>query len=72
MSRTSEPNKTPKQELNFLQLKRMHIDTHQEPVIYMHKNCHVCRAEGFYAQSRVRITTEKNRLEKPSLCPEAL
>ncbi|KZY39416.1 thymidine phosphorylase [Oleiphilus sp. HI0043] len=62
MSRTSEPNKTAQQELNFLQLKRMHIDTHQEPVIYMHKNCHVCRSEGFYAQSRVRITTEKNSI----------
>ena len=34
---------------------RMGIDTHQEPVIYMRRDCHVCRSEGFEAQSRVRI-----------------
>lgn len=51
-----------KQELNFLHLKRMHIDTHQEPIIYMRKDCHVCRSEGFYAHSRVRITTDKNSI----------
>jgi thymidine phosphorylase len=48
--------------VNFLHLRRMHIDTHQEPVIYMRKDCHVCRSEGFYAHSRVRITTDKNSI----------
>lgn len=33
----------------------MGIDTHQEPVIYMRRDCGVCRSEGFEAQSRVRI-----------------
>jgi thymidine phosphorylase len=56
------PDNNRTQALNFLQLKRMCIDTHQEPVIYMHKDCHVCRSEGFYAQSRVRITTEKSSI----------
>ncbi|MGA9165310.1 MAG: thymidine phosphorylase, partial [Thiobacillus sp.] len=37
-------------------LKRMGIDTYQEPVIYMRSDCHVCRAEGFEAQSRVQVT----------------
>jgi len=50
------------QGLNFLHLRRMCIDTHQEPIIYMRKDCHVCRSEGFYAQSRVRITTDKNSI----------
>ncbi len=49
-------------ELNFLQLKRMYIDTHQEPVIYMRKDCNVCRSEGFYAHSRVRISTQNNSI----------
>mgnify|MGYP003857365043 FL=1 len=40
----------------------MFIDTHQEPVIYMRKDCYVCRSEGFYAHSRVRISTEKNSI----------
>lgn len=34
---------------------RMGIDTHQEPVIYMRHDCHICRAEGFSASSRVSI-----------------
>jgi len=62
MSSQRDPKAVVSQELNFLQLKRMYIDTHQEPVIYMHKNCHVCRSEGFYAQSRVRIQTKKSSI----------
>lgn len=42
---------------NFLYLRRLGIDTHQEPVVYMRQDCHVCRAEGFDAQTRVRVTT---------------
>lgn len=42
--------------MNRLQLRRMHIDTYQEPVIYMHRDCHVCQSEGFEAQSRIQIT----------------
>jgi thymidine phosphorylase len=34
---------------------RMGIDTHQEPVVYMRRDCSVCRSEGFEAHSRVRI-----------------
>ncbi|WP_299018065.1 thymidine phosphorylase family protein [uncultured Photobacterium sp.] len=33
----------------------MGIDTHQEPVVYMRNDCHICRAEGFMANSRVAI-----------------
>lgn len=42
---------------DFLYVKRMGIDTHQEPIVYMRQDCHVCRSEGFDAHSRVRITT---------------
>jgi hypothetical protein len=38
-----------------LTLRRLGIDTYQEPVIYMRSDCHVCRAEGFAARSRVRV-----------------
>jgi thymidine phosphorylase len=44
---------------NSLVLKRMGIDTHQEPIVYMQADCHVCRSEGFSAQSRVRVTTDR-------------
>lgn len=38
-----------------LTLRRLGIDTHQEPIIYMHADCPICRSEGFAAQSRVRV-----------------
>ncbi|WP_020406932.1 thymidine phosphorylase family protein [Hahella ganghwensis] len=42
---------------NFLYLRRVYIDTLQEPVVYMRQDCHVCRSEGFNAMSRVRVST---------------
>ena len=39
-----------------LTLKRLGIDTYHEAVLYMNRNCHVCRSEGFVAQSRVQVT----------------
>lgn len=41
--------------MNFLYLTRPGIDTHQELVLYMREDCHVCRAEGFNAQGRVEV-----------------
>ncbi|MDG9669794.1 thymidine phosphorylase family protein [Hahella sp. CR1] len=49
-------------ELNYLFLKRIGINTHQEPVVYMRQDCHVCRSEGFNAHSRVRVTTNKRSI----------
>ncbi len=40
-----------------LRLRRLGIDTHQEPVIYMRSDCHVCRAEGFTSHARVQVTS---------------
>lgn len=42
-------------ESNTLLLKRLGIDTHQEAVVYMRRDCHVCRAEGFSAHARVLV-----------------
>ena len=39
-----------------ISLRRLGIDTYQEPVLYMHRDCHVCHSEGFEAQSRVEVT----------------
>jgi thymidine phosphorylase len=38
-----------------LRLRRFGIDTYQEPVVYMRRDCHVCRSEGFEALSRLRL-----------------
>ena len=44
---------------NTVLLKRMGIDTHEEPIVYMRADCHVCRSEGFSAHSRITVTTER-------------
>ncbi len=36
------------------------INTHQEPVVYMREDCHVCRSEGFTANTRVLIKKDDN------------
>lgn len=35
------------------------IDTHQEAVVYMRRDCHVCRSEGFTASTRVLMETAR-------------
>ncbi len=39
-----------------LRLRRLGIDTHQELVVYMRQDCHICRSEGFAAQARIQVT----------------
>ena len=38
-----------------LRLRRLGIDTYQEPVLYLHRDDPVCRSEGFESQSRVEM-----------------
>ncbi|STY29245.1 thymidine phosphorylase [Legionella wadsworthii] len=38
-----------------LTLKFLGINTYKEPVIYMRDDCHICKSEGFTAQTRVRV-----------------
>src|SRR3546814_13573091 len=38
-----------------LRVTRAGIDTYQQPVVYMHRDCEVCRSEGFAALTRVRL-----------------
>ncbi len=47
---------------NTLQLVRLDIDTHHQAIAYMRRDCHVCRAEGFNAQSRVELTLGAKRV----------
>ena len=43
-------------EPHTLRLRRLGIDTHQELVVYMRQDCHICRSEGFAAQARIQVT----------------
>jgi len=41
---------------NTLTLIRAGIDTYRQPVVFMREDCHVCRAEGFAALTRIEVT----------------
>ena len=41
---------------NELRLRRLGIDTYQEPVIYMSVECPLCRSEGWDSQARLQVT----------------
>jgi len=41
--------------VNDLHMRRLGIDTYQEMVVYMRSDCHICKSEGFEAQSRVQV-----------------
>lgn len=45
-----------------LRLKYLGIDTYKEPVIYMHEDCAVCRAEGFESQGRIQVKYKSKTL----------
>lgn len=47
---------------HVLEVRRIGIDTYQEPVIYMRADCPICRSEGFAAQSRVRVGTPRGSI----------
>lgn len=49
-------------EHNRMRLARAGIDTYQQPVVYMHRDCAVCRAEGFAALTRVLIRSGTREL----------
>jgi thymidine phosphorylase len=44
-----------KRRSHALKAKRLGINTHQEAVVYMRADCHVCRSEGLTPQSRVLL-----------------
>ncbi len=47
---------------NRLKVLRIGIDTYQESVIYMRDDCHICRSEGFGAQTRIRIQAHNHSI----------
>src|SRR5574338_46961 len=51
VNQTSETTRS----AHALRARRMGIDTYREPVIYMRADCHICRSEGFEAQSRILV-----------------
>ena len=46
------------QSADVVRLKRLGIDTYQEPVIFLSRDSPVCRAEGWMAQSRIAVARD--------------
>jgi len=46
----------------WLAIRRMGIDTYNEPIVYLRRDSEVCRAEGFESQARVRLSTHRNAI----------
>lgn len=44
-----------KDDAEHLKFRPLGIDTAYEHIVFMHVNCHICRAEGFAAQTRVVV-----------------
>lgn len=45
-----------------MRVLEMGINTHQELIVYMHKDCHICRAEGFSASTRLLVEAGQRQL----------
>ncbi len=43
---------------NALHLTRLGINTYKEAVIYIREDCYICKAEGFEAQARIKLTID--------------
>lgn len=49
-------------ELRQLRARRLGVDTQYEAVVFMHKECSVCRSEGFTAHNRVLLRAGERRV----------
>jgi thymidine phosphorylase len=47
---------------NTLKLVHLGIDTQRENVVFMRKDCHICKSEGFEALNRVLITVKEKSI----------
>lgn len=51
-----------KHNTNTLKLKRLHIDTQIEHVVYMRKDCVIYKSEGFESMSRVQVSANNKTI----------
>jgi len=56
MKSRSAAKATSAERRNSLRLRYLGIDTYQHHVVFMRSDCHICRSEGFRAQSRVQVS----------------
>lgn len=51
-----------KEQPSQLRFKHLGIDTYKEAVIFMRKDCHVCRSEGFEVHARINVTLDGHHI----------
>lgn len=49
-------------EHNTLKLKKLSVDFRNEHLVFMPRDCHVCKSEGFEALNRIRVSKEGRTL----------
>ena len=54
---TAEPSRS-----NSVRVRRLGLDTQYEAIVFMRKDCQVCRSEGFSAHTRVLLCNGKRRI----------
>ena len=47
---------------NSVRTRRLGLDTQYEAVVFMHKECQVCRSEGFSAHARVLLCKDERQV----------
>src|SRR6266568_3611104 len=47
---------------NSIRARRLGIDTRYEAVVFMHKECQICRSEGFTAHARVLLRSKTQQV----------
>src|SRR6476660_8154121 len=47
---------------NSVRVRRLGLDTQYEAIVFMRKDCQVCRSEGFSAHARVLLCNGKRRV----------
>jgi thymidine phosphorylase len=58
----SQPEAERQPRSHAIRARRMAIDTQFEAVVFMHKNCQVCRSEGFSAHARVLLRNGNRKI----------
>ena len=52
---------------NSVRARRLGIDTQYEAIIFMHRDCRVCRSEGFTAHTRVLLKANGRQSHRNTL-----
>lgn len=56
LARQSNDSEGGSRRTNRMRVRRLGLDTQHESVVFMHKDCQVCRSEGFRAHTRVLLS----------------